>query len=348
MKKRISIIGSAGIPSKYGGFETLTEKLSLSLSKKYLISVFCSSKLYKKHERETNWKNITRIFIPLSANGVTSIFYDIFSMLKAGRKSDILLILGGSGTIATPILRLLFPKLHIIFHPDGLDWTRQKWNIFIKWFLLLSIRIGCRFSHKIIIDNKALIEYFSKYRHKIEFIAYGSDNTTLSNIKNKDYWLTIARAEKDNNIRMIAEVFKNNPEQNWTLLSNWNSTKFGRQFKRDYDSYKNIRILDANYKKDYTNQLLTECKGYIHGHSSGGTNPTLVSAIWSGKRIICHNNKFNKETTKGLAEYFSDSTELNETINSSNKINPALSILGPQYYSWQKICNQYNTLFESI
>ncbi len=347
MKKRIAIIGSVGVPSRYGGFETLSEELCLNMGLKYEIHVFCSTKHYSNTERQTNWNNITRTFLPLSPNGFSSIFYDIFSIIKSSRKSDTLLILGGSGTIILPAIRLLFPKLHLIFHPDGLEWKRQKWNILIKWYLWISIRIGCHFSHKIVIDNKALLKYYSKYSNKTEIITYGGNFTANNSLGKKNYWLTIARAEKENNLSIIAKAFIDEPKENWTLLSNCKKTKFGRKFLKEYSSYKNIRIIDANYNRKYINDRLSECKGYIHGHSTGGTNPSLVTAIWSGKKILCHNNSFNKETTNNLVEYFIDQNELRNQITVNNVPNSELYELAPKIYSWKNICNQYDKLFES-
>lgn len=344
MRKKISIIGSAGVPSRYGGFETLSEELALRLNKKYNITVYCTTKLYNKHEQQRNWKNINRAFIKLSANGISSVLYDIISIFKAAKISDTLLILGGSGTIILPLFKLLYPGKKVIFHPDGLEWRRNKWNILIKWYLSVSIKTGCRFCDYIIIDNIALTKYYSRYKDKIRHISYGAHQIN-NKIQSNKYWLTIARAEKENNLEIIAEVFKYENNKEWLLLSNWRDTKFGRILREKYKNYKNIKFLNANYDKDYTEQLLVNCHAYIHGHSSGGTNPSLVSAIVTGKRIICHKNSFNQSTTENMAEYFSSTQELTTLINTNNSANKELKEMGILKYNWIDIANQYDKLF---
>ena len=124
MKKKLAIVGTVGIPSKYGGFETLTEYITKDLSEKYDITVFCSSKSYE--EKIKKYNNCHLKYINLNANGVQSIPYDILSLLKALRFADTILILGVSGCISLPFLKLFFKKTKIVTNIDGLEWKRDK------------------------------------------------------------------------------------------------------------------------------------------------------------------------------------------------------------------------------
>ncbi len=345
-KNTISIVGSVGVPARYGGFETLAEQLCLKLSRDFNITVFCSKKNYLKHEQSPNWKNVKRIFLPFKANGIQSIFYDIISILIGGRKSDIILILGSSGTIILPLVRILFPKTKIIFHPDGIEWRRNKWNALAGAFLKLSTKTGCIFANSIILDNKKLIKYYENYSHKICFISYGGNQFNIKKTPHNNYWLTIARAEKENSLELIADAFLKLKNEKWVLLSNHQETAYGKFLHHKYSRQSNITFLCANYDNQYIGELISGCKGYIHGHSAGGTNPTLTSAMWTGKKIICHDNSFNRKTTENYALYFKHSKDIIKEIKDINPPPEELTHIAQKKYSWEAITRQYKALFE--
>jgi len=151
--KKVAIIGTMGIPAKYGGFETLTEYLTKNLYKKYNLTVYCSSKSYKHKIAQHNGANLK--YINLNANGIQSIPYDIISIIKSLKESDTLLILGVSGCIILPIIRV-FSKKNIIVNIDGLEWKRDKWGKFAKWFLKYSERLAVKYANSIVADNKVI------------------------------------------------------------------------------------------------------------------------------------------------------------------------------------------------
>lgn len=353
-KKTISFIGSVGIPARYGGFETLVEQLAKRLSIDYNIIVFCSAKNYSTNERQQQWNSITRYFIRFKANGLQSIIYDFISLIKAIRLSDTICILGSSGGAFLPFLSFILRKKKIIFHPDGKEWARKKWSFISGFFLYFSIKSGCRAANYIIIDNKALSPHFKKFKNKIIHCSYGGDqfklNSEAENIEN--YWLTIARAEPENNLKLIAEAFNKSDSQNWVLISNYNQTKFGKKLYEHFKNSKNITFIPSAYIKKDLEGYLSKCKGYIHGHSAGGTNPSLTSAMWLNKPLICHNNSFNRNTTQSKALFFSSIQELQILLEENRPLNnklteEALSV-AKQNYTWEKIVQIYKTLFETI
>lgn len=351
MKKTISIIGSAGIPSKYGGFETLAEQISQKLAIDYNVIVVCSRKIYTT-DNSIVYKGVTRVFISLKPNGISSILYDILSILKVVRKSDYLLILGSSAAFFIPLIRFVWPKVKIIYHPDGIEWKRPKWNLPAKAYLKLSSQIGSGFAHKIIIDNAALLPHYEKYKQKTTLISYGGNQYHLKkNNTKKNYWLTIARCEPENSLITIADFFAKQPTENWILVSNFEKTKLGKILMSNYSNKKNIRFVESEYYNSSISKLLNECKGYIHGHSAGGTNPSLVAAMWADIPIICHNNIYNRTTSNNLAAYFTTASELKDIILNQEKIASIKSLDMKLYaienYSWEKISSQYSELFKS-
>jgi glycosyltransferase involved in cell wall biosynthesis len=349
-KITVSIIGCAGVPAQYGGFETLAEQLCIHLSDHINLTVFCSSLVYGRPERINKWKYARRIFLPISANGFSSILYDLICLIKTTKVSTTVLILGGSGGIFLPFIKLFNKKKVYIFHPDGLEWQRNKWNPFIKAFLFISIKIACKYADKIIIDNKALVGHFENYMHKSEFIGYGGDQFLSYNNKQykpqKKFWLTIARSEPENNLIMIGNAIKQMKNAHWILVTNWKRTRFGRNFFKEYGKYPNISILDSTYDKQIIAGYLNSCEGYIHGHSKGGTNPSLSTALWLNKPILCHDNMYNRETTKNSGYFFKNTDELVNLINQERlMVDPETIIVAKQNYSWKTIAAKYDKLF---
>ena len=173
MNKKVAIIGIVGLPAKYGGFETLAKYLVEYLNDKFDLTIFCSSKSYTNKLK--SYRGAKLEYINLKANGIQSIPYDIFSIYKSLKIADTLLILGVSGCIFLPILRI-FSKKRIIVNIDGLEWKREKWNIFIKCFLKFSERLAVKFSDDIISDNKVIKDYIEKeYNVESHLIAYGAN-----------------------------------------------------------------------------------------------------------------------------------------------------------------------------
>ena len=169
----VSIIGTAGIPARYGGFETLAENLVKNKTAEIDYTVFCSAKLYP--ERVENYLDARLRYVNLNANGMSSIFYDLICMLLSLR-FDVMLVLGVSGSLFLPLIRLIY-RGRIITNIDGIEWKREKWNIIAKFILRFSEKLAVLFSHAVIADNQGIVDYIAKtYKRKAVLIEYGADH----------------------------------------------------------------------------------------------------------------------------------------------------------------------------
>jgi hypothetical protein len=169
----ISIIGTAGIPANYGGFETLAENLVTNNLSRVQYTVFCSAKMHKT--RIDTYKGAALKYVNLSANGMSSILYDLICMLCSLR-SDVMLILGVSGSIFLPFIRLLY-RGKIITNIDGIEWKRDKWNKLARLILRISEWAAVKFSDVVIGDNQGIIDYVAReYQTNAVLIEYGGDH----------------------------------------------------------------------------------------------------------------------------------------------------------------------------
>tara|TARA_B110000240_G_scaffold124998_1_gene139295 strand:+ start:6368 stop:7438 length:1071 start_codon:yes stop_codon:yes gene_type:complete len=351
---KVAIIGTNGVPSNYGGFETLVEQLLANLSDQLDITVFCSSKYCEV--KLTEYKGAKLEYINIDSNGWQSIFYDSISILKSYKKYDRLLILGSSGAIILPFLFRYKNKFILNF--GGLDWKRNKWNRFAQSYLKFSEKLAVKYSDKIISDNQGILDYiYKEYGRKSSLIAYGGDQAVLvqKSIRKSygfdgfDYFVTVARIQKDNNIELILNSFVNLKKHKIVIIGNWDKDQYGIQLKKKYDHYDNIYLIDAIYDIDELNYLRSNAKVYIHGHSAGGTNPALVEAMNLGLPIFAYSSGFNEYTTHEDARYFSSSKcleelvhniEIKELINLGNKMKK----IALENYTWSIISEKYKNI----
>jgi glycosyltransferase involved in cell wall biosynthesis len=358
MKKKIAIVGTNGLPGRYGGWDQLLNHLTESLSQKYEIVVYTSSYNAVKGLKEFNGAKIK--IIPLKANGIQSVLYDGISMLDACFKYDVILVLGTSGCIFLPIIKLFNKK--IILNPDGAEWKRGKWNKYIKSFLKLSESLGVKLSGTVIADNKIIQDYIKEeYSKDSVLIEYGGDHVKNIELKsetklkydidNKSYAFKVCRIEPENNIDLILEAFEDS-KLKLILIGNWNFSTYGKTLRSKYIHCKNLLLLDPIYDQSTLDELRSNCGIYIHGHSVGGTNPSLVEAMNLGLCCIVYGVDYNIETTENSAIYFNDVNHLKNVVNSfidnkidAQKIGNDLKSIAQQRYTWDNIISKYEKLF---
>ncbi len=356
---KIAIIGIAGLPPRYGGFETLAENLVKHLGCKLDFTVYCSSFLYS--EKPLYLDGARLIYLPLKANGIMSIFYDMMAIFHALRFADLLLILGCSGTVILPIVRVL-TKRPVIVHIDGIEWKRQKWNLLARAYLRLSEAIAVRFATTVISDNKVIQGYVKEqYGKDSVLIEYGGDHAIY--VRKEDflaefpfmkekYAFSVCRIEPENNVHIILDAFSRIKELPFVIVGNWFSNRYGRRLLKKYSTFKHIHLIDAIYNQRKLNALRGNCYLYIHGHSAGGTNPSLVEAMSLGLPIIAFDVPFNKATTEDKAIYFRDSNDLIKVIkgitdSERQKISFNMKEIALRRYTWQTICDKYSLLLEN-
>ena len=358
MTKIVSIIGTVGLPAKYGGFETLVNHLTQNLADQFDITVYCSGKAYINQVKTCNGAKLK--YINLNANGAQSILYDIISIFKSLKKSDVLLILGVSGCIALPFINLIREK-KIIVNIDGLEWKRAKWGRIAKSFLKFSEKIAVKNADFIVTDNKVIKDYVkSEYGVNSHLIAYGADHVTKEPLDEKflekypfakkKYSFKVCRIEPENNIHIILEAFSKLPEKNIVCIGNWLNSDYGKNLKNEFEKYKNIFLLDPIYDQKILNQFRSNCSFYVHGHSAGGTNPSLVEAMYLGLPIFAFGINYNIETTANKAVYFNDINDLVSLLKKQDKdilnsIAKDMKTIALERYTWSSVSVKYKELF---
>lgn len=357
---KIALLGTVGVPGRYGGFETLAENLVRYHGRtehRATLTVWCSGKDNAEHP--DHFEKAYLRYVNLRANGVQSIPYDAISLWQAVRSGhDRIVLLGVSGALALPLIRLV-SQARIVTNIDGIEWKREKWKGLAKAVLRASEWAAVRFSHVVIADNQAIAEYVTEtYAAPCEVIPYGGDHALDAlhdpmPVKGlpKGYALALCRIEPENNVAMILEAFAG-LDTPLVFVGNWDASNYGRRLKARYESHANITIHDPVYEARKLRAIRDRASIYVHGHSAGGTNPSLVEMMHFRIPILAHGCTFNRYTTEEKARYFMSSAELAEGVRglssqNASEIGSDMGEIARRRYTWDQIGRAYFQLLES-
>ena len=333
--KKIAIIGTAGVPASYGGFETLADELikfaeDQKVSSRFLI--YCSG---DNPQQISNYRGATLRFLRFPANGVSSIVYDALSSVDALlRGCRVLLCLGVSGAPLFPLLRLI-PGIEIITNVDGVEWRREKWGYFARLYLRMAEWFAVRFSNCVIADNEGIHEYLQRsYGISAAIVSYGGDHALKG--KHVDlplrlpevFALSLCRIEPENNVDLILRAFSASRSPNLVFVGNWNASEYGRQLRHQYTDTENLFLLDPLYDENLLFTIRSKARYYVHGHSAGGTNPSLVEMMHFGVPVLAFDCVFNRYTTDNEAFYFDSVGGLVELLGKISSKDDSADVLG--------------------
>ena len=353
-RDKIAIIGTVGVPSQYGGFETLADNLvryHFDNNRSELITVYCSTSAFKTHPKHYHTARLR--YLNLKANGFQSPLYDIISIIHAVCQGhNQILLLGVSGALALPFLKILW-WVNVVTNIDGIEWKRGKWNGFAKLFLRLSELLAVHFSNDIIADNQAIADYVaSKYAKPCNVISYGGDHATkpiasitVANNLPKKFALALCRIEPENNIHIILDAFSK-VKINLVFVGNWDNSDYGRQLKSQYSDHPTITILNPVYDPSSLKAIRERASIYVHGHSAGGTNPALVEMMHFGVPVFAYDCSFNRYTTEDKAIFFSTAVDLSRKLSllknaDAKEIGCNMLSIAEINYTWEKVGERY-------
>jgi glycosyltransferase involved in cell wall biosynthesis len=280
------------------------------------------------------------------------------ALIHACFNSDKILFLGFGGGFIIPFLKHF--KSKIILNFGGLDWKRDKWSPKIQKIIKKAERNLVTNSSIVIADNVGIQHYIKgEYDINAPLVAYGGDQASFKPITpnflvsypflRKQYACAVTRIQKDNNVEMILEAFKESANIPLVIIGNWDGSDYGKSMKTVYGNNDNIIMLDAIYDKNILDVLRSNCTVYIHGHSAGGTNPSLCEAMYLGLPVIAFASGYNEYATESAAIYFKNKADLITIINDIESyyledIKNKLQSIAHKRYIWRNIAMQYKEI----
>ena len=378
--KNVFIIGSKGIPARYGGFETFVEKLTeqqVSKEIKYHVSCLAND----TREFEHNGARCFNVNVP-NIGPAKAVYYDIMALracikyIKENNiKNPIVYILACRIGPFVGFYKNQLKKLGgtLFVNPDGHEWKRGKWNVAIRQYWKISEKLMVKHADLLVCDSlnieKYIKEDYKQYNPKTTFIAYGADveKSILDDddekliswykekgVSAKKYYLVVGRFVPENNYEtMITEFMKSKTKKDFVLITNVEKNKFYNQVKEKngFDKDSRIKFVGTVYDQELLKKIRENAYGYFHGHEVGGTNPSLLEALATTELNLLLDVGFNREVGGECALYFTkEDGNLARLIDNEldgNEIVP-LGVKAKariyKEYSWNKIINKYERL----
>lgn len=367
---KIAFISTRGIPNNYGGFEQFAEYISVGLAKRGHEVVVYSPHFHPYKEDTYKGVRIKHIYSPepWMGSSVGSFFYDFASLKDALKKEKFDIIYEAGYTSIVPayiwfdVRKIKYPIFTT--NMDGLEYKRTKFNKWVQKFIFWEEKMTVKHSHYLIADNMGIHDYYKeKYGKESKFLAYGADIHDNYNeeflkefeLEADNYYLLVARLEPENNIIMAIEGYLASKEKGKRplVIVGKTNTPHGKELVAKYGNEKSIRFVGGIYDFDKLNSIRHFSYAYFHGHSVGGTNPSLLEAMASDCFILANDNIFNKAVLGENALYYLDHNAVTELLNNIESltlkhkksfIERNLEIIRKEY-SWDKLVDEHEKYF---
>lgn len=368
---KIAFISTRGIPNNYGGFEQFAEYISVGLVRRGHEVVVYSPHFHPYREPDYKGVRIKHIYSPEKwiGSSVGSFFYDFLSLRDALKKEKFDIIYEAGYT--SIVLAYIWFNVKRIKYPlfttnmDGLEYKRTKFNRWVQKFVFWEERMAVKHSHFLIADNMGIHDYYKeKYGKESKFLAYGADihedydEDILKEfgLEADGYFIVVARLEPENNLFMAIEGYLASGQygKRPLVIVGKTNTPYGKHLVERYGDDRNIRFVGGIYDFRKLNSIRHYSYAYFHGHSVGGTNPSLLEAMASGCFILAHDNIFNRAVLGENALYYGSTDAAMEMLDG---IDQAVSAYKKEYtgrnlevirrdYSWEKLVDEHEEYFK--
>lgn len=361
---KIAMIGTDGVPARYGGFETFVEQVAPRLIADGHEVMVVGSSVGRQPGDGDRHAGLRVVNLPLRANGPSSVAFDALSFGRVLPWADAVLLLGVSAGLFVPLFRLLTKRSRLVVNVDGLESRRSKWSGARGRFLELSESVAVRTAPRVVADNQVIAELLrARYGRESAVIAYGADHVrpapgvaecrdVLSGLGllPQQYALTVARIEPENHIDVMIRAALAGPVPTYAIVGNFGYGRYGRELRDRYSQEPRLRLIESVYDPHVLACLRSQCSIYLHGHSVGGTNPSLVEMLPYARPIAAWNCDFNRSTLRGTGAYFESVEQLASLLGSPSfdSYLPPAAVRDDPAYVWTRIAADYVALFRTI
>lgn len=315
--REVAILGTRGIPARHGGFETFAERLALHLvARNWTVTVYCQADGPLAGTVEDEWRGVRRVHIRTYTQGaVATLEFDLKATLHAARRDGVKLVLGYNTAVLNLVLRLA--QRRVVMNMDGIEWRRAKWGRAARVWLRFNEWIGAATAHRLVADHPEIERHLRTVRPtaRVTMIPYGADEVgdvdppglvdlALGGVP---YFLVVARIEPENSILEIVRAFSSAPTgARLVLLGALDPSANHYHAAVAAAAGPECVFPGAIYDAPVVAALRRDAVAYVHGHTVGGTNPSLVEALGAGAAVVAHDNPYNRWVAGDAARYFQD------------------------------------------
>jgi glycosyltransferase involved in cell wall biosynthesis len=360
-RRTVRILGTHGVPAAYGGFETAAENVGLFLRDQgWRVIVYCQVPGTGAITEDT-WNGLERVNIPVEREGwLGTSQFDLRSILHASRFRDVCLTFGYNTAVFNTLQRL--KGIPNVINMDGIEWSRARWGKLKQGILWVNERIACWVGNDLIADHPVIEEYLATRarRSKLTTITYGAHAVssasthpvTSRGLEPGAYLTLICRPIPENSILELVRGF--------SAVRRGHSLAILGNYTPETDDYHRavvdaasdeVVFLGAIYDPEEVAALRFHSSGYLHGHTVGGTNPSLVEAMAAGNAVLAHDNPYNRWVADAGALYFETaedaSLRIGEIIDDPvlrDRLGAASRKRHAEEFTWEHVAGQYEEL----
>ncbi|MGF7237753.1 MAG: glycosyltransferase, partial [Frankia sp.] len=354
---RIALMGSRGVPATYGGFETAAEQIGRRLAERgHEITVYC------RHDGPREYLGMRRVQVPaIRRRTLETLSHTCASCAHACVwRPDVAIVFNAANAPLLPLLKLR--RIPVAVHVDGLEWRRGKWSDAGRRYYLRMEGLAVAWADALIADADAIADYYlAKFGVEATVLRYGAPVLTRPflnrlaelGLRPGQYHLVVARIEPENHIEVIAEGYRDSAVRHPLVVVGGNvyATDYTRRVERLLAADNRIVAPGAIYDQDLLDALYAGCLTYSHGHSVGGTNPSLLRAMGAGAAVLAMNNRFNREVLGPTGRFFDSSADLAHLFETAEADPAATAAAGRSAqtraaaaYDWDEVALGYEAL----
>jgi glycosyltransferase involved in cell wall biosynthesis len=357
----IAMIGTRGVPAQYGGFETAVEEVGKRLVERgHRVTVYCRN----ADQSLDSYLGMELVNLPaLRKRSVETLSHTGLSVLHAMRHRPDAAVLFNAGN-APYIGWLKVARIPTAIHMDGLEWKRAKWAGFGAKYYKRAERVAARSGLALIADAQGIADYLTKeYGRDSHLIAYGApilnpgtDLLIDYNVVPGKYHLVVARLEPENHVDVIVEGYRRSGSDLPLIVVG--SAPYGDDHIAHIKSLaadSDVRLVGGVWDQELLNQLYAHARSYLHGHSVGGTNPSLLRALGCGAPITAYDVNFNAEVTAGHARFFTTADDVAVAIKEDDTDPLGAVDRGEagrahvaEAYRWDDVADKYEQMLRSL
>lgn len=360
---RIAMIGTRGVPAAYGGFETAVEEIGARLAERgHDVTVYCRR---TPDEQKSEWRGMHLVHAPaLRIKQAETLSHSALSVAHIGLgrspRPDVAFVFNAANAPFVPFLHLI--KVPVAVHVDGLEWMRGKWKGAGRRYYRWAEAHAVRHADALIADAKGIADYYQdRFGAETELLSYGAPIIDQPNharlaelgLQPSGYHLVVARFEPENHVDVIVEGYSHSTGMLPLIVvgsapyAAAHTARIAAIARAD----SRIRLLGGIFDQELLDQLYANAASYLHGHSVGGTNPSLLRAMGAGTHVIAWDVGFNREVAGAIATYFTDAASLGVRVAEAEAQPEVTFARGARLrerarklYDWEQVADGYELL----
>lgn len=358
-KLSIAMVGTRGVPARYGGFETCVEEVGSRLAERgHRVVVYCRGTRDEHAPAMASHLGMELVHLPaLSRRSLETLSHSALSVAHLARhRTDVALVFNAANAPVLPVIRAR--RIPVATHVDGLEWLRSKWGPVGKRYYRAAEALAVRWSDDIIADAPGIARYYlSEFGASTSLISYGApiidpghDRLAELGLEPRGFHLVVARFEPENHVHVALQGYRASSARLPLVVVG--SAPYSDKYTAYLHSLgdERVRFLGGVWDSELLDQLYAGCFSYIHGHSVGGTNPSLLRAIGAGAPTLAFDVGFNRDVLGDAGTYFGNGADVRDALVRSEQ-DPAIHLTRgadlrerARTYRWDDVADSYEEL----